>query len=45
MTRECYEKFNLVSSDWFTDAEIMIEALNNKLKIGELSTIFTIGST
>ncbi len=40
MTRNAYERFNLVSSDWFTDAEIMIEALNNKLKIGELSTIF-----
>jgi glycosyltransferase involved in cell wall biosynthesis len=40
MTREAYQRFNLVSSDWFTDAEIMIEALNNKLKIGELSTIF-----
>lgn len=40
MTREAYQKFNLASSDWFTDAEIMIEALNNKLKIGELSTIF-----
>lgn len=40
MTRKAYESFNLVSSDWFTDAEIMIEALRNKLKIGELSTIF-----
>lgn len=40
MTRKAYESFNLVSSDWFTDAEIMIEALDKKLKIGELSTIF-----
>ncbi len=40
MTRKAYNSFNLVSSDWFTDAEIMIEALKNKLKIGELSTIF-----
>lgn len=40
MTMEAYKKLNLVSSDWFTDAEIMIEALKNKLNIGEVSTIF-----
>lgn len=40
MTRKAYQQFHLVSSDWFTDAEIMIEALRNKHKIGELSTIF-----
>ncbi len=40
MTMEAYKKLNLVSSDWFTDAEIMIEALKNQLNIGEVSTIF-----
>lgn len=39
-TREAYNKLNLTSSDWFTDAEIMIEAMKNKLRIGELATIF-----
>lgn len=40
MTRETYEKMDLVSNDWFTDAEIMIEALRNEVHIGEVSTIF-----
>lgn len=40
MTRAAYEKMNLVSSDWFTDAEIMIEAIKHKLKVGEVSTVF-----
>ena len=40
MTRETYEKMNLISNDWFTDAEIMIEALRNEEHIGEVSTIF-----
>jgi len=40
MTWDAYKKLHLVSSDWFTDAEIMIEALKNKLNIGEVSTIF-----
>ncbi|MFC1868788.1 glycosyltransferase family 2 protein [Thermodesulfobacteriota bacterium] len=40
MTREAYEKMNLISNDWFTDAEIMIEALKKNLIIGEVSTIF-----
>lgn len=40
MTREAYKKLDLISSDWFTDAEIMIEALKNRLNIGEVSTIF-----
>lgn len=39
-TREAYEKMNLVSNDWFTDSEIMIEASKNKLNIGEVSTVF-----
>ena len=40
MTREAFKKMNLISSDWFTDAEIMIEAIDLKLKIGEVSTVF-----
>ncbi|MDJ0956845.1 MAG: glycosyltransferase family 2 protein [Arenicellales bacterium] len=40
MTRESYEKMKLISNDWFTDAEIMIEALRNEEHIGEVSTIF-----
>lgn len=40
MSKAAYDKLDLVSSDWFTDAEIMIEALNNKLAIGEVSTDF-----
>jgi glycosyltransferase involved in cell wall biosynthesis len=40
MTREAYKKMNLTSNDWFTDAEIMIEALRNGELIGEVSTIF-----
>ncbi|MBK6275601.1 MAG: hypothetical protein IPF58_13285 [Saprospirales bacterium] len=30
----------LRSNDWFTDAEIMIEALKLNMKICELSTVF-----
>lgn len=40
MTRAAYESMNLISNDWFTDAEIMIEALRNRLNVGEVSTIF-----
>ena len=40
MTREAFQKMHLVSNDWFTDAEIMIEALRHSLSIGEVSTIF-----
>lgn len=40
MTRTAYEKMHLVSNDWFTDAEIMIEALKNNLSVGEVSTVF-----
>lgn len=39
-TYEAYHKLNLISNDWFTDAEIMIQGLNQKLKIAEISTIF-----
>lgn len=40
MTREAYSKMKLVSNDWFTDAEIMIEALRHGLSVGEVSTVF-----
>ena len=40
MTRAAYESMDLVSNDWFTDAEIMIEAIRNRLSVGEVSTIF-----
>src|SRR5690606_31462065 len=40
MTRAAYQQLNLSSSDWFTDAEIMIEAMHNQLRIGEVATIF-----
>ena len=40
MTREAYQKIHLVSNDWFTDAEIMIEALRHDLSVGEVSTVF-----
>ncbi|MDJ0865067.1 MAG: glycosyltransferase family 2 protein [Myxococcota bacterium] len=40
MTRAAYESMTLRSNDWFTDAEIVIEALRNELKIGEVSTVF-----
>ena len=40
MTREAYAKMQLVSNDWFTDAEIMIEALRHDLSVGEVSTVF-----
>ena len=39
-TNECYQKFELQSNDWFTDAEIMIQAIQLKLKICEVSTVF-----
>jgi len=40
MTRQAYEAMQLASNDWFTDAEIMIEAIRNRLNVGEVSTIF-----
>jgi len=40
MTREAYQRMHLVSNDWFTDAEIMIEALRHDLSVGEVSTVF-----
>ena len=40
MTREAHQRMQLVSNDWFTDAEIMIEALRIGLSVGEVSTVF-----
>lgn len=40
ITREALTRLNLVSNDWFTDAEIMIEATDRKLRVCELSTVF-----
>jgi len=40
MTREAFERMGLLSNDWFTDAEIMIEAIRNRLRVGEVATIF-----
>jgi len=40
MSRQAYEKMNLLSNDWFTDAEIMIEAINKNMKICQISTVF-----
>lgn len=40
MTRRAYQAMQLQSNDWFTDAEIMLEALRLHLKVGEVSTIF-----
>ena len=34
MTREAYEKLDLASNDWFTDAHIILKALR-RLTIGE----------
>lgn len=40
LTLAAYKQMHLVSNDWFTDAEIMIEALKYKMKICEVSTVF-----
>jgi glycosyltransferase involved in cell wall biosynthesis len=40
LSRDAYNKLNLISNDWFTDAEIMIQAFEKKLRICEVSTIF-----
>jgi glycosyltransferase involved in cell wall biosynthesis len=39
-TKTAYQKMNLRSNDWFTDAEIMIQAFSQQLKIAEISTVF-----
>lgn len=38
--RHVYNKLNLVSDDWFIDAEIMIKARKHKLKVGQVKTDF-----
>ena len=40
VTRDAFRRMKLESNDWFTDAEIMIEAIRNELRVGEVSTIF-----
>lgn len=39
-TNTAYNKMQLRSNDWFTDAEIMIQALKSNMKIAEISTMF-----
>jgi glycosyltransferase involved in cell wall biosynthesis len=40
MTREVYNRMHLNSNGWFIDAEIMIQAREMNLKVGEIPTIF-----
>jgi glycosyltransferase involved in cell wall biosynthesis len=40
LRRSAYEQLNLQSNDWFTDAEIMIQALKHELAICEVATVF-----
>lgn len=40
MRRAAYEATELHSNDWFTDAEIMLEAIRLRLNVGEVSTVF-----
>lgn len=40
LQRSIYQKMNLISNDWFTDAEIMIEAIRLQLRICEIGTVF-----
>lgn len=39
-TNDAYQKMQLRSNDWFTDAEIMIQAMKFNMKIAEISTMF-----
>jgi glycosyltransferase involved in cell wall biosynthesis len=39
--RDAFEKLQLVSDDWFIDAEIMIQARRHKFRIVEIPTVFT----
>ncbi len=41
ITRDAYSKMNLKSTDWFIDAEIMIQARALKLKIEKIPVIFS----
>ena len=40
ISRMAYERMNLVSNDWFTDAEIMIQAIQQNMRICQISTVF-----
>ena len=40
MTREVYNRMHLNSNGWFIDAEIMIQAREKNLKVGEIPTVF-----
>ncbi|TAL49395.1 glycosyltransferase family 2 protein [Patescibacteria group bacterium] len=39
-TRESLEKLTLVSSDWFIDAEVLIQATEQNFKISQIPTVF-----
>ena len=40
LTKEAYNRLELTSNDWFTDSEIMIQALAQKMRICEIGTTF-----
>lgn len=40
MTRSAYQRLKLQSNDWFTDAEIMIQCFEQKMRFCEVSTTF-----
>jgi dolichol-phosphate mannosyltransferase len=40
LTRAAYEEMDLRADDWFIDAEIVLEALRNRLRIGEMPVVF-----
>lgn len=40
ITRECYDSFDIISNDWFIDAEIIIKAIRNNYKICEVPLKF-----
>lgn len=40
LTRAAYAKMDLISNDWFADAEIMIEALHHHMTVVEIPTVF-----
>jgi glycosyltransferase involved in cell wall biosynthesis len=40
MTRSAYEQLDLVSDDWFVDAEIMLQAQRNRLEVAEIPVVF-----
>lgn len=40
LSKEALNKLHLVSNDWFSDSEIMIEAYKNNLRICQVSTVF-----